>query len=101
MDRKIDHDSDVVRENESERSEDEVQEIKSTLIAKPKTKSAVWNFLLIESDSNGRPSNTNKSISCKCFESVATSYENTSNLFNHLRFSLCPSLQQKEMQEEM
>ena len=85
MDHEIDRDSDEVRENESEGSEDEVQEVESTLIAKPKTKSAVWNFFLVESDSDGRPSNTNKPICCKCFEPVAASYGNTSNLFNHLR----------------
>ena len=80
MDHEIDCDSDEVRENKSEGSEDEVQEVESTLIAKPKTKSAVWNFFLVESDSDGRPSNTNKLICCKCFEPIAASY----NLFNHL-----------------
>ena len=71
-----------VHENESEESE---QEVESTLIAKPKTKSAVWNFFRVESDSDGRPSNTNKPICYKCMEPVAASYGNTSNLFNHLR----------------
>ena len=85
MDLEIDCDSDEVRENESKRSEDKVQEIESMLIAKPKTKSAVWNFFLVESDSDGCPSNTNKLIWCKCFEPVAAIYGNTSNLFNHLR----------------
>ena len=84
MDLNEDDYSSEARENESEESE-EVQEIKSTLIAKPKTKSAVWNFFCIESDSDGRPSNTNKPICCKCLEPVAASYGNTSNLFNHLR----------------
>ena len=83
MDLNKDDYSSESRENESEESE-EVQEIELTLIAKPKTKSAVWNFFLIESDSDGRPSNTNKPICCKCLEPVAASYGNTSNLFNHL-----------------
>ena len=59
-----------------------MQEVESTLIAKPKTKSAVWNFFLVESDSDD--SNTSKPICCKCFKPVAASYGNTSNLFNHL-----------------
>ena len=74
-----------VRESENEESEEEVQEIESELIAKPKTKSAVWNFFRVESDSEGRPSNTDKPICCKCLERVAASYGNTSNIFNHLR----------------
>ena len=83
MDLNEDNYSSEAQENVSEESE-EVQEIESTLIAKPKTKSAVWNFFRIESDSDGRPSNTNKPICCKCLEPVAASYGNTSNLFNHL-----------------
>ena len=71
-------------ESENEESEEVVQEIESELIAKPKTKSAVWNFFRVESDSEGRPSNTDKPICCKCLEPVAASYGNTSNLFNHL-----------------
>ena len=81
MDLNEDDYSSEARENESE---EEVQEIESTLIAKPKTKLAVWNFFRVESDSDGRPSNTNKPICCKCLEPVAASYGNTSNLFNHL-----------------
>ena len=45
--------SSEVRESENEESEEEVQEIESELIAKPKTKSAVWNFFRVESDSEG------------------------------------------------
>ena len=74
MDHEIECDYDEVRENKSEGSEDEVQEIKSTLIMKPKTKSAVWNFFLVESNSDGCSSNTNKPICCKCFEPVTASY---------------------------
>ena len=85
MDLNEDDYSSEARENESEESEEEVQEIESTLIAKPKTKSAVWNFFRVESDSDGHPSNTNKPICCKCLEPVAASYGNTSNLFNHFR----------------
>ena len=77
-------DYEQVHENESEESEQEVQEVESTLIAKPKTKSAVWNFFHVESDSDGCLSNTNKPICYKCMEPVAASYGNTSNLFNHL-----------------
>ena len=75
----------VIRENETEESDEGVQEVELTLIVKPKTKSAVWSFFCIESDSNGRPNNTNKPICCKCCEPVAASYGNTSNLFSHLR----------------
>ena len=78
-------DYEQVHENESEESEQEVQEVESTLITKPKTKSAVWNFFRVESDSNGHPSNTNKPICYKCMEPVAARYGNTSNCFNHLR----------------
>ena len=84
MDLNEDDYSNEARENENEESEEEVQEIESTLIAKPKTKSAVWNFFRVESDSDGCPSNTTKPICCKCLEPVAASYGNTSNLFNHL-----------------
>ena len=85
MDLNEDQDSSEARENESEDSEEGLQEHRATLIAKPKTKWAVWNFFRVESDSEGRPSNTNKPICCKCNEPVAASYGNTSNLFNHLR----------------
>ena len=77
-------DYEQVHENESEESEQEVQEIESMLITKPKTKSAVWNFFRVESDSDGRPRNTNKPICCKFMEPVAASYGNMTNLFNHL-----------------
>ena len=73
-----------VRENESEESEEEVQEIEYELIAKPKTKSAVWNFFHVENDSEGSLSNTDKLICCKYLEPIAARYGNTSNLFNHL-----------------
>ena len=63
-------DYEQVHENKSEESEQEVQEIESTLITKPKTKSAVWNFFRVDSDSDGHPSNTNKPICCKCMEPV-------------------------------
>ena len=85
MDLNEDQDSSEAREYESEESEEGLQKHRATLIAKPKTKSAVWNFFRVESDSEGRPSNTNKPICCKCNEPVAASYGNTSNLFNHLR----------------
>ena len=85
MDRNEDRDSSEASGNESEESEEKVQEIESRLIIKLKTKSMIWNFFRIESDSDGRPSNTNKLIFCKCLESVAASHGNTSNLFNHLR----------------
>lgn len=58
------------RENESE---EEVQEIEST-------KSVVWNFFHVESDSDGRLSNTNKPICCKCLEPVAASYGKTAKV---------------------
>jgi len=60
------------------------KKIEPILILKPKTKSAVWSFFCVKSNSNGRPSNTNKPICCQCLEPVAASYGNTSNLFNYL-----------------
>ena len=51
MDQNEYQDSCEVFENESKESEEEVQEIKSELITKPKTKSAIWNFFHVESDS--------------------------------------------------
>ena len=44
-------------DNESEESEEEIQEFDSRLMVKPKTKSAVWNYFRVESDSNGHPIN--------------------------------------------
>ena len=76
MDWNEDRDSSEASGNESEESEEEVQEIKLRLIVKPKTKSVVWNFFHIKSDSDGCPSNTNKPICCKCLEPVAPSYGN-------------------------
>ena len=58
MDLNEDQDSSEARENESEESEEGLQEHRVTLIAKPKTKWAVWNFFRVESDSEGHPSNT-------------------------------------------
>ena len=74
-------DCEEVCENESKESEQEVWEVESTLIAKPKTKLAVQNFFHVESDSNGCPSNTNKPICYNCMEPVTASYGNTSTLF--------------------
>ena len=85
MDQNKSGDSSEESGNESKESEEEVQEIESTLIVKPKTKSVVWNFFRVESDNDGRLSNTNKPICCKCLEPVAANHGNTSKLFNHLR----------------
>ena len=83
MDQNKGGDSSEESGNESKESEEEVREIESTLIVK--TKSVVWNFFRVKSDNDGRLSNTNKPISCKCLEPVTANYGNTSNLFNHLR----------------
>ena len=78
-------DYEQVHENESEESEQGVQEVELTLITKPKTKLAVRNFFRVEVIAMAVTVIQNKPICCKCMEPVAASYGNTSNLFNHLR----------------
>ena len=84
MDHNKDRVSNEESRNKSKESEEEVQEIESTLIVKPKTKLAAWNFFHIKRYNDGCPSNTNKLICSKCLEPVAASYGNASSLFNHL-----------------
>ena len=69
----------------SEESEADEQEADVSLVPKPRTKSAVWNYFRVESDSDGQPSNLSKLVCTKCLTAVSAMHGNTSNLFTHLR----------------
>ena len=68
----------------SEESEADEQEVNVSLVPKPRTKSAVWNYFRVESNSDGQPSNLSKPVCTKCLTAVSAMHGNTSNLFTHL-----------------
>ena len=60
-------------------------QLQMDLVAKPRAKSALWDYFGLEKGRDGQPIDNGNVICCTCYRRVLAKNGNTSNLLAHLK----------------